>query len=130
MAYDEGLAERIREVLDAERDVVEKKMFGGLAFMVAGKMTVGIVGDDLMVRVGPEQNDFALAQPHARPMDFIHRPMKGFVFVSPEGFDSDERVAWWVGQGLAFNRAASAEPTKRPTTRAPAPKMKSRKPRG
>jgi TfoX/Sxy family transcriptional regulator of competence genes len=110
MAYDEGLAERIRDALGDEREVVEKKMFGGLCFMVAGKMSVGIVKDDLMVRVGPERNDLALSQPHARPMDFSGRPMKGFLYVAPEGVESDERLACWVAQGVAFAHSASAAP--------------------
>ena len=114
MAYDEGLAERIRDVLGEEPGVAEKKMFGGLAFMIGDKMTVGIVKDELMVRTGPERNDEALAQPHARPMDFTGRPMKGFVFVSPEGFESDERLQWWVALGLAFAHSAQAAPVRKP----------------
>ncbi len=116
MAYDEGLAERIRGVLQDEPNVVEKKMFGGVCFMVGRKMSVGIVKDDLMVRVGPEKNDEALAQPHARPMDFTGRPMKGFVYVSPEGFEADERLAWWVAQGVSFARSTKG-PAKRPRSR-------------
>jgi TfoX/Sxy family transcriptional regulator of competence genes len=102
MAYDEGLAERIREVLDSQDGVTEKKMFGGLAFMVRGHMCCGVSGDDLMLRVGPEQYDDALMQPHARAMDFTGRPMKGFVYVGPEGLASDEQLEAWLGRGLRF----------------------------
>ena len=96
MAYDEGLAERLREVFHARRDVTEKKMFGGIAFMVGGHMTVGIVGDLLMARVGPEQYERALALPHVREMDFTGRPMKGYVYVAPEGLDSQAELEAWV----------------------------------
>jgi hypothetical protein len=106
MAYDEGLAERIRDVLEERRDVVERKMFGGLAFMVGGSMCVGIVGDELMVRVGPDAYDQALRRPHARRMDFTGRPMKGFVFVGCAGFESDEDLRAWVDRGLACALAA------------------------
>lgn len=102
MAYDEGLAQRIRENLDTRRDVTEKKMFGGLAFLVAGNMCVGVVGDELMVRVGPEAYEGCLALPAARPMDFTGRPMKGFVFVSSDGVAEDEDLHAWIGRGLAF----------------------------
>ncbi len=78
-AYDEGLAERIRGVLDERKDVSERRMFGGLAFLVRGHMSVGIVKDRVMVRVGPEVYDRLLEEPHARKMDFTGRPMKGFL---------------------------------------------------
>ena len=101
MAYDEGLAERIRGVLDERHDVAEKKMFGGIAFMVRGHMCVGIVKDELMVRVGPEAYDELVRQPHARRMDFTGRPMKGFLFVSAEGLERDADLERWVGHGLS-----------------------------
>jgi TfoX/Sxy family transcriptional regulator of competence genes len=102
MAYDEGLAERIRERLDEQSGLSEKRMFGGLAFLVGGNMAVGIVKDELMVRVGPAAYDAALAEPHARPMDFTKRPMKGFVFVAPDGFDDDADLSRWLERGLRF----------------------------
>ena len=102
MAYDEGTAERLREVL-AERDgVSERKMFGGLAFMLNGHMTVGLSNDDLMVRVGAEKHEEALAQPHARKMDFTGRPMKGYVFVDAEGYAEDEGLEAWVERGVNY----------------------------
>ena len=102
MAYDEGLAQRIRELLDERPGLGEKKMFGGVAFLVGGNMAVGIVKDELMVRVGPQAHDAALAEPHVRPMDFTRRPMKGFVFVAPAGFEDDADLSRWVERGARF----------------------------
>src|SRR5262245_32154189 len=109
MAYDEGLAQRIRELLDEETALAEKRMFGGVAFLVGGNMAVGIVKDELMVRVGPEAHAAALAEPHVRPMDFTKRPMKGFVFVAPPGFEDDADLARWVSRGV---RVAASLPRK------------------
>ena len=109
MAYDEGLAQRIRELLEEEPALTEKRMFGGVAFLVGGKMAVGIVKDELMVRVGPEAHAASLAEPHVRPMDFTKRPMKGFVFVAPAGFEDDADLARWVARGL---RVAASLPPK------------------
>jgi TfoX/Sxy family transcriptional regulator of competence genes len=100
MAYDEGLAERIRGVLRGRDDVVERKMFGGIAFMVAGRMACGVIHDDLMVRVGPDAHDEAVTEPHARPMDFTGRPMRGMVYVEPGGVSSDADLARWVRRGV------------------------------
>ena len=103
MAYDEALAERVRAEVEAQApdsDVVEKKIFGGLAFMLDGAMTVGISGTDLMVRVGPQAHSDALARPHARPMDFTGRPMKGYVFVDAAGTRTRRQVAPWVRRAL------------------------------
>jgi len=103
MAYDEALAERIRDVLTDRGDRVrEQKMFGGLAFMVDGHMTVGVVNDDLMARVGADGEDDALAQPHARTMDFTGRPMAGFIQVAAAGVADDDDVRAWVDRSLAF----------------------------
>jgi TfoX/Sxy family transcriptional regulator of competence genes len=109
MPYDEGLAERIREVLNDRPDVSEKKMFGGIAFMVRGHMCVGIVKDDLMVRVGPEAYEDLVREPHARRMDFTGRPMKGFLYVAPEGFESDADLHRWVGWGHAYATSLPAK---------------------
>ena len=102
MSFDEALATRIRKVLSGRRDVVEKKMFGGLCFMVDGSMCCGITSTDFMVRVGPDQYDDALARPHAREMDFTGRPLKGMVYVAPAGIKTDAALSRWVGRGLAF----------------------------
>jgi len=90
MAYDEGLSQRIRESLADQSGVEEKKMFGGLAFMINGHMSVGVIKTDLMVRVGPDSYEQALSQAHARPMDFTGKPLKGFVYVDEKGYESDE----------------------------------------
>lgn len=102
MAYDEGLAQRIRELLDEQPGLSERRMFGGLAFLVGGNMAVGIVKDELMVRVGPAAHGAALAEPHARTMDFTKRPMKGLVFVAPAGFEDDADLSRWVERGVRF----------------------------
>ncbi len=102
MAYDESLAERIRSLLAVRDDVREQRMFGGLAFMVVDKMAVGIVGNDLMVRVGRDAYDDALSQPHTRPMDFTGRPSRGMVYVDPHGVGDDADLARWVEIGTAY----------------------------
>jgi TfoX/Sxy family transcriptional regulator of competence genes len=102
MAYDEGLAERLREIFEDLPAVGEKKMFGGLAFMVHGHMSCGIVDDTLMVRVGPDQYADALSRPHARKMDFTGKPLKGFVYVAPEGIETDDALAAWVRLSLGY----------------------------
>ena len=114
MSYDEKLAIRVRRALGRRGDVVEKKMFGGLCFMVNGSMCCGLTKNDFMVRVGPAEYDDALTQRHARPMDFTGRPLKGMVYVAPEGLRSEAALARWVGRGLAFvDGAPAAAPRKR-----------------
>lgn len=102
MAYDEGLAQRVRATLAEQSAVVEKKMFGGLAFMLQGNMCCGITKDELMVRVGPAQYADALAQPHARPMLFTGKPMKGMVSVGAEGCVTEADLQTWVQRGITF----------------------------
>lgn len=102
MAYDEGLAERLRDTLRGHKDIAEKKMFGGLAFMSRGYMFVGIVGDILMARVGPQDYESALARPHVRKMDFTGKPMKGYVYVDSQGFEEDNDLSAWVRQCRQF----------------------------
>ena len=102
MAYDEGLAQRIRENLDDRPGVSERKMFGGLCFMLNGNMACGVTSDDLMVRVGPDAHADALAQPGARKMDFTGRPMKGFVFVSVDRLEKDSDLGEWIERGMKF----------------------------
>ena len=109
MAYNEELALRIRAAMGSHEGVVERKMFGGIAFMLKGNMTVGVTGDDLMVRVGPNGLDDALSQPHARPMDFTGRPMKGFVYVDSAGTEKDESLKQWVQRGVAFAQSLPAK---------------------
>lgn len=102
MGYDEKLAERVRRVLSAQRGVLEREMFGGLAFLLEGKMFVGIVQRELMVRVGPKSYPKALAKPHARPMDFTGKPMNGYVFVAARGVATARALSDWVTEGKEF----------------------------
>ena len=102
MSYDEGLAERIRGALDEVAGVSEKRMFGGVAFLVRGHMGVGIVQDKLMVRVGPDSYDRVLRERHVRRMDFTGRPMKGFVYIVPSGYESDADLKRWVDIGVGY----------------------------
>ncbi|NOT08631.1 MAG: TfoX/Sxy family protein [Gemmatimonadales bacterium] len=104
MAYDEAAAARVRKVLAGEqtKGVSEKPMFGGLSFLLNGNMCCGILKDDLVLRVGPDLHDTALARPHARPMDFTRRPMRGFVYVAPPGFATAALLRSWVKLTLGF----------------------------
>lgn len=102
MAFDEALADRVRTILSARRDLVEKRMFGGVCFMVRGHMCCGIAGDSLMVRLGPADGDRLLDEPHVRPMDFTGRPMRGFLFVDPEGLGTARALRTWVERSAAF----------------------------
>lgn len=113
MAFDPGLAQRIREALGERADLSERRMFGGIAFMVADHMAVGIVGDVLMVRVGPQQYGQALQQPFVRPMDFTGKPLTGYVYVDPPGIAEDAALAAWVATGARF---AATLPPKAPAT--------------
>ncbi len=109
MAYDEEFADRIRKLLARRKGLVEKRMFGGIAFMLRGHMCCGVVKNELMVRVGPDAYEDALAQPHARPMDFTGRPLKGFVYVGAEGIESDTELKDWVARGVAFVKTLPAK---------------------
>lgn len=101
MSYDEQLASRVRKALAGRSDVTEKKMFGGVCFMVNGAMRCGVLKDDLIVRVGAAHHAEALAQPHTRPFDFTGRPAKGMVYVSPAGTGTDAALAGWIQRALA-----------------------------
>ena len=102
MSYDERIADRVRTSRADRDDVVERKMFGGLAFLVRGNMCCGVLGSELMVRVGPENYPVALKQPHTREMDFTGRALKGLVYVSKHGIHSDQSLRSWVSRGLEF----------------------------
>lgn len=108
MAYDEALAERVRDALAPRADLSERKMFGGIAFMLGGNMAVGVIGEELMVRLDPSDAERALGESHVRPMDFTGRPMKGIVFVGPKATASDASLGEWVDAGADF--AASLPP--------------------
>ena len=109
MAYDEALAARIRTAFEGQPGVAEKKMFGGVAFMVDGNMACGVTSDEPMVRVGPDNYEDALSRPHARPMDFTGRPMRGMVYVAGPGFESDQDLGAWVESGASFARSLPAK---------------------
>jgi len=110
MAYDEDFANRIRELLRDEDGLTEKAMFGGLAFMLRGNLAVGISnGGELMVRVGPEGTDAALARPHTRLFDMTGRPMKGWILVAREGLRTKRQLAPWVARGVEFARTLPAK---------------------
>lgn len=102
MAFDEAAARRVREALAGFPSVVEKKIFGGVSFMVRGNMCCGVIGNRLMARVGPDGYEAALARPHVKVMDFAGRPMRGFVFVEPEGIASDGELREWITQAMEF----------------------------
>ena len=114
MAYDEALAERIRALLRNRRDVAERQMFGGVAFMMRGRMGCGIVGSTLMVRVDPTDADRLLRAPHARPMDFTGRPMRGFLFVDPPGVATAAGLRAWIRRATAW---VDSQPPKAPVKR-------------
>ena len=102
MAYDEDLAARIRDELAPVADIAEKKMFGGISFLLNGNMAVGVIGDEMCVRIGSEGFDELLAQPGARIFDFSGRPMKGWLMVGAAGLDNETSFARWVERGVAF----------------------------
>jgi len=113
MAYNEELANRTRELLIAQRKVEEKKMMGGLTFMVNNKMCVGILGYDLMARINPDVYESALEERGCREMDFTGRPMKGFVFVGPEGTKTKNNLEYWINLALDFNKKAKSSRKKK-----------------
>jgi TfoX/Sxy family transcriptional regulator of competence genes len=109
VAYDEELADRIRELISARADVGERKMFGGIGFMIGGNMSVGVIGEDLIVRLHPADAEKALTEPGVREFDFTGRAMKGWIFVGPEATAGDETLASWVEAGADY---ASSLPAK------------------
>ncbi len=114
MAYDEVLVDRIRAVLDGQPDYREVAMFGGIGFMLAGHMCVGAMkGGDLMVRVAPPDEEAVLVDPNLRPMDFTGRPMKGWLLVSPPGFQRDRDLKALVARSSAYVRTLPPKKPKR-----------------
>ena len=113
MAYNEHLSDRIRSALiEKHINFEEKKMMGGLVYMVEAKMCIGVVKDNMMARVGPDAYEAALSCKGCREMDFTKRPMKGFVFIEPEGWDMDVDLEYWIDLCLAFNPFAKASKKK------------------
>ena len=109
MTYDDGLAHRIRETLGDRPGLEEKKMFGGIAFMLDGNMVCGVVDDSLLARVGPDAYEEALEEPHAREMDFTGQPMTGIVFVDPAGLMEDADLTEWIDWCLEFVESLPAK---------------------
>ena len=102
MAFDDKLSERVRKALAGRPGLTEKRMFGGLAYLLGGTMCCGVHGNELIVRVGPGRFTEALAQPGVRPMDITGRPFKGWVFIGPAGFTAEEDLRRWIDQGATF----------------------------
>ena len=102
MAYDEGLAQRVRELLEEKPGYNEKKMFGGVCYLLNGNMACGILKEDLIVRIGPEKYENSLKSPHTRKFDVTGKTMKGWVMVSYEGHESDKDLFEWVQRGVNY----------------------------
>jgi len=102
MAYDETLAARIRQRLTRRKNVTEKKIFGGVGFLLNGNLLVGVWKDSLVVRLDPEEGDEALLEPHVRKFDITGRPMKGWVLVAPAGVQGDDRLSGWIQRAAKF----------------------------
>ena len=117
MAYDERLANRIRQTFGTRNDITERKMFGGLAFLYRGRMCCGIVGSDLMVRVPKDEYDAVVSGQHVRPMDFTGRPLRGFVYVSPPGFRIAGALRTWLSRGERVAAEKATGPAKRRPSR-------------
>lgn len=116
MVFDNQLATRIRNLFPSDLQVQERKMFGGLAFLIQGHMSCGIVGDRLMIRIAPENYEETLMQPHVLPMDFTGKPMRGFIYVEPAGISTEAALSHWLGRGIAV--ASSLSPKERRPRRA------------
>jgi TfoX/Sxy family transcriptional regulator of competence genes len=108
MAYDEKLAQRIRQTLTTTKHVNEKEMMGGLTFMLNDKMCIGIIKDEMMCRIDPELQETALEKPGCRVMDFTGRPMKGYVMVNEHGMKTKKEFEYWINLCLDFNKTAKS----------------------
>lgn len=113
MAFNEQLSDRIREALAAQPDVEEKYMFGGVCYMVNGKMCTGVIGQDMMCRIDPLREEELLERPGCRRMDFTSRPMKGYLYVSEEGTRRQRDLLFWITQCLDYNPSARASPKRK-----------------
>lgn len=102
MAYDEGMAERVREVLAGTRGITEKKMFGGLCFLLHGNMLVGVSKRGLLIRFRREDHGAVMKLKHVRPMDFTKKPMQGFAYVDPKGFDAQKDLRAWIERCMSY----------------------------
>lgn len=104
MAYDEQLADRVRDILNEETPTSDRKMFGALVFMVEGNMCCGVTTENLLLRLGPEGSARALERPHVQPMTMRDKTMRGFVLVEPQGFAEDAELSGWLEQALDLVR--------------------------
>ena len=102
MAYDEKLADRIRKTIGKNKNVAEKKMFGGLSFLLNGKMFCGVLKENLVLRISHDEYEDALKKPYVRPMDFTGRPMKGFLYVSRNGCKTEKQLSAWIDLCVDF----------------------------
>jgi TfoX/Sxy family transcriptional regulator of competence genes len=109
MPFDNKLANRVQKILEKVEGLSEKKMFGGLCFLINGNMALGLVNEDLMIRVEPESYDKLLSQPYVRKMDFTGKPLKGFLYVGPKGTESDKDLRKWVLKGVEFAMSLSSK---------------------
>ena len=109
MAFNEELAERIRQGLARRKGIEEKKMFGGFGFLLNGNLLVGVWKDSLIVRLGPDEGDEALREPHVKEFDITGRPMKGWVLVEPEGVQHDNQLKGWIQRAVKFVRTLRAK---------------------
>lgn len=107
---DEEVATRVRKALAQMKDVEERRMFGGLAYLRDGRMFIGVLGDEIMVRVGKDAHEDAMSRPHVRPMDFTGRPLEGYVFVAPKGFATEATLRGWIDR--AWEHAGTLPPPK------------------
>lgn len=105
MAFDENLVARIREALARKKGVEEKKMFGGVGFLLHGNLLVGVWKESLVVRLGPDEGDEALKEPHVKEFDITGRAMKGWVLVEPKGVEDDGQLKGWIERALKFVKA-------------------------
>jgi hypothetical protein len=102
MAFSEALAERIRKRLARRKNVEEKKMFGGVGFLLNGNMLVGVWKESLIVRLDAEEGEAAMLEPHVKPFDITGRPMKGWLLLEPAGVEGDAQLSGWIGRALKF----------------------------
>lgn len=105
MAFDESLAARIRDALTRRKNIEERKMFGGICFLLNGNLLVGVWKDSLIARLGPDEGEAALLEPHVKVFDITGKPMRNWVLVEPEGIEDDDQLKAWIGRAFEFVKA-------------------------
>lgn len=113
MSYDEKIALRVRKLLSRRPSLTERRMFGGVCYMLNGNMCCGVLNDELIVRVAPDQYEAAMKRAHTRVLDFTGKPMKGFVVVLPKGYRSDKAFKDWIAMGVQCARSRPAKAAKK-----------------